>query len=155
MVLLVLLVVHQRFLDIYGISYNQICGKIIRYQDQTLDAFAIGQGQSQQIDGHYVEVTVSLTYGRNPRKPIWTFAAALHEIDNIRFSSVLVLTETLLHLQHRHLALLDRTTYFCDTGSTEQAHGIFMVMIHCGMENDCCDLNNPPQFSEATTISHN
>ena len=36
----------------HGISYSQVCGKIIGYQDETPDAF--GQGQSQQIDGHYV-----------------------------------------------------------------------------------------------------
>jgi hypothetical protein len=49
------------------------------WDDQTPDTF--GQGQSQQIDGHYIE-GISLTHGTYPRKHIWTFAAALHEIDN-------------------------------------------------------------------------
>ena len=40
--------------------------------------------------------------------------------------------------------------YFCDTGSTEQAHGIFYGDdplrdgADCGPLNDCCDLNSPP-----------
>ena len=38
--------------DLYGIAYNQVCGKIIGYQDRTPDAF--GQTQTQSIDGAYI-----------------------------------------------------------------------------------------------------
>ena len=116
----------------HGISHSQVCGKIIGYQDQTPGAF--GQGQSQQIDGHYVE-GISLTHGRNPRKHIWTFAAALREIGNElpADSSVLVLIELLLHLQHHHLALSEMTIFVILVVQSKLMAS-FMVMIHCGME---------------------
>ena len=62
--------------NIHGIEYSQVCGKIIGYQDRTPDAF--GHALTQSIDGTYVE-GISLTHGSNPRKHIWTFAAALDE----------------------------------------------------------------------------
>ena len=62
--------------DTHGIKYNQVCGKIIGYQDRTPDAF---HRRPIAIDGNYVE-GVSLTHGSNPRKHIWTFTASLDEV---------------------------------------------------------------------------
>ena len=45
--------------DTYGIEYKQVCGKIIEYQDQTPDA--LSQGQSQPINGHYVEGIIPIS----------------------------------------------------------------------------------------------
>ena len=53
----------------HGIKYNQVCGKIIAYQDKSPDAF---RGQQLSVDSNYVD-GISLTHGRNPRKHIWTF----------------------------------------------------------------------------------
>ena len=54
-----------------------MCRKVIVYQDETPDTFR-GQ-QSFSIDNYYVD-GISLTHGRNPRKHIWTFVAALDEV---------------------------------------------------------------------------
>ena len=129
----------------YGIEYRKVCGKIIVYQDQTPDAF--GQGESQMIDGHYIE-GISLTHGSNPRKHIWTFAAALHEIGDVHPAFLCPCT-------NRNVAApcFVGNDYFCDTGNTEQAsHTIFYSDDPlwdgkgCGQHNDCCDLNSPPWF---------
>jgi hypothetical protein len=55
--------------DLNGIAYNQVCGKIIGYQDRSPDAF--GQARIQSIDGPYVD-GISLTHGSSPRQHIWT-----------------------------------------------------------------------------------
>ena len=132
-----------------GIEYSQVCGKIIGYQDQTPDAF--GQGTSQTIDGHYVE-GISLTHGRNPRKHIWTFAAAVHEIGNIVPVFICPCTNRNVASSATPPPYFVGNDYFCDTGSTEQATHIFYSGdplwdgAGCGPLNDCCAFNNPPWF---------
>ena len=133
----------------YGIEYRKVCGKIIGYQDQTPDAF--GQGQLQTIDGHYVE-GISLTHGRNPRQHIWTFAAALHEIGNVHPVFLCPCTNRNVAASATPPPCFVGNDYFCDTGSAEQAQGIFYGDdplwdgAGCGPLNDCCDLNSPPWF---------
>ena len=57
-----------------GIQYTNVCGKVIGYQQGAPDAFGTYFGnRGLTIDDHYM-------HGRNPRKHIWTFAAALHEV---------------------------------------------------------------------------
>ena len=135
--------------EIFAIYGSQVYGKIIGYQDQTPDAF--GQGQSQQIDGHYVE-GISLTHSRNPRIHIWTFAAALHEIGNVHPAFLCPCTNKIVAASATPPPCFIGNDYFCDTGSTEQAHGIFYGDdplwdgAGCGPLNDCCDLNSPPWF---------
>ena len=102
--------------------YSQVCGKIIGYQDETLDAF--GQGQSQSIDGHYVE-GISLTHGKNPRKHIWTFAAAVYEIGNRVPVFICPCTNRNVSESATPPPCFVRNDYFCDTSSTEQAIHIF------------------------------
>ena len=48
-------------------------------------------------------------------------------------SSVLVLTELLLHLQHHHLALSEMTTFVILVVQSKLIAS-FMMMIYCGME---------------------
>ena len=58
-----------------GLMYSKVCGQVRGYQHRTSDAFiSLGVG----IDSYYVD-GVSITYGTNPRKHIWTFAAGLSE----------------------------------------------------------------------------
>ena len=123
--------VHLPFLMCMELCTAKSPGKIIGYQDWTPDAF--GQGQSQSINGLYVE-GVSLTHGRNPRKHIWTFAAALHEIGN-------VLPALLCPCTNRNVTA-SATPPPCFVGTTTSVILVaqsklipfFMVMIHCGME---------------------
>ena len=141
-------IVHLPFLT-HGIEYSQVCGKIIGYQDQTPDAF--GQGQLQSIDGPYVE-GISLTHGRNPRKHIWTFAAALHEIGNELPAFICPYINRNVTASAMPPPWFVGDDYFCDTGSAEQVCFIFYGDdplwdgAGCGPLNDCCDLNKPPWF---------
>ena len=57
---------------------THVCDKIIRYQQNTPDAFvAYYRNRGLTIDHNYVD-GISLTHGHNPRKHIWTFVAALN-----------------------------------------------------------------------------
>ena len=58
-----------------GLMYSKVCGQVRGYQYCSPDAFdSLGVG----IDSYYVE-GVSITYGINPRKHIWTYAAGVSE----------------------------------------------------------------------------
>ena len=58
-----------------GLMYSKVCGQVRGYQYHTPDAFlSLGFG----IDSYYVD-GVSITYGTNPRKHIWTYAAGAVE----------------------------------------------------------------------------
>ena len=57
-----------------GRQYSKICGRVIGYQVSSPDGFL----SSGTIDGNYVD-GVSITYGRNPRQHIWTYAAGVTE----------------------------------------------------------------------------
>ena len=141
--------VHLPFLMCMELCTAKSPGKIIGYQDRTPDAF--GQGQSQSINGLYVE-GVSLTHGRNPRKHIWTFAAALHEIGNVLPALLYPCTNRNVTASATPPPCFVGNDNFCDTGSTEQAHTIFYGDdplwdgAGCGLLNDCCDFINPPWF---------
>ena len=58
-----------------GLMYSKVCGQVRGYQYRSPDTFAsLGDG----IDSYYVD-GVSITYGINPRKHIWTYAAGVSE----------------------------------------------------------------------------
>ena len=131
--------------DLYGIEYRQICGKIIGYQDETPDAFG-HTGRSKSVDG------ISLTHGRNPRKHIWTFAAALDEVGN-RFPNFnRPCTNRTLASSATQPPSFVKNDYFCDTASEGEFRYIFYGDdplwdgAGCGPTNDCYTLNNPPWF---------
>ena len=57
-----------------GHLYSKVCGRVIGYQVASPDGFL----SSGTIDENYVD-GVSITYGRNPRRHIWTYAAGVTE----------------------------------------------------------------------------
>ena len=59
-----------------GISYSQVCGRVVAYQRGTPDASVNNNG----IDTYYVD-GVSITLGF-PRQHVWTLMAGLHESYN-------------------------------------------------------------------------
>ena len=62
-----------------GVKYQKVCGRITAYQDHSTNAFqAYYNDRQRTIDSVYVD-GVSITHGYNPRKHIWTFAAAWDE----------------------------------------------------------------------------
>ena len=139
---------------VHGIEYNQVCGKIIAYQDKSPDAFGtLNQvTRSNNIDGNYID-GITLTHGSNPREHIWSFAAALDEVGdfelwkgycpciNINFPSSTSQPPSFVG-----------NDYFCDTGSQSRWVYIFYPDdplwdgAGCGPANTCCSLNNPPWF---------
>ena len=126
--------------DVHGIEYSQVCGKIIGYQDRSPDGFDNNRG----IDGVYVD-GVSLTHGNNPRKHIWTFAAAASESHN-QCPCLSVGTIT--------VPSFVGNDYFCDTGTPAHNNNRFHLDDPlwdgegCGPTSTCCSFNNPPWFSK-------
>jgi hypothetical protein len=60
------------------IPYTQVCGRATGIQIGTVDAF-LDPNPMRSIEMVYTD-GISLTYGRNPRNHIWTFAASLSEV---------------------------------------------------------------------------
>ena len=137
--------------DTLGVEYGEVCGKIVAYQDATTDAFGAFTQRSNNIDDNYVD-GISLTHGSNPRKHIWTFAAALDEVGTFN---------AMYNCPCTNIKQTDRSTpppsfvendYFCDTASS----GRYEVKFYtdnplwdgagCGPTDKCCSLNNPPWF---------
>ena len=54
----------------FGLSYQTVCGKMAGYEIGSDDGF---KTSTSSIDSSYVD-GVSITYGKNPRRHIWTFA---------------------------------------------------------------------------------
>ena len=65
------------FFSTYGLNYTKVCGKVRGYQfgDDTA-SFSHG---SNNIDLRYVD-GISIMYGSNPRKHIWTYAGGEDDI---------------------------------------------------------------------------
>ena len=137
--------------NLHGIRYTHVCGKIIGYQQGSPDAFLpYHNNRSLTIDDTYVE-GVSLTHGRNPRKHIWTFAAALHEVTTVYLWNLCPCTNI-----HNTVTIsippYVGNDYFCDTAS----EGYFQFRFYpndplwdgqgCGRLNTCCSFSNPPWF---------
>ena len=134
----------------HGTKYTHICGKMIGYQYGLTTAFYdYYYHQFRTIDSFTVG-GVSLSHGNNPRKHIWTFAAAGHEgTGNIDHScpcsnpaSNVVIPPWV------------GNDYFCDSGGGQQYQLIFYADDPlwdgegCGPTSTCCSLNNPPWFSK-------
>ena len=69
------------FFSTYGVAYNKVRGQVIGYQYCSPDGFPpnLGGGvivNNPNIDNIYVD-GVSITYGSNPRKHIWTLGVGL------------------------------------------------------------------------------
>jgi len=138
-------------ISVQDVPYTRVCGKIIGYQQKTPDAFAnyyFYRGLT--IDDNYVD-GISLTHGRNPRKHIWTFAAALHEVITRHPYSLCPCSNI-----HSHLSVpippYVGSDYFCDTASQYTYQYRFYPNDPlwdgqgCGRLNTCCSFNNPPWF---------
>lgn len=149
--------------SVEGIEYSRVCGKIIAVQYGSPDAFySYGARPSTTIDGRYVD-GISLTYGRNPRRHIWTFAAAVHELLHKNpFKNVCRCTVP------NNRATLPVPSYvgndyFCATASKDQWRRRYYPEDPlwdgrgCGPSNTCCMFNRPPWFMKqlpATTTDN-
>ena len=145
------------YLNVHGVNYSRVCGKIIGYQQKTPDAFGpYYHNRALTIDQGYVD-GISLTHGQNPRKHIWTFAAALHEV--LQHPKFLCPCTNI----HNHLTIpippYVGNDYFCDTGSSQNYEVRFYPDDPlwdgqgCGQLNTCCSFNNPPWFMKQLPAS--
>ena len=138
------------YLNVHGVEYSRVCGKIIGYQQKTPDAFwAYYNNHALTIDQTYVD-GISLTHGHKPRNHIWTFTAALDE--------TLVHPYTLCPCTNIHnrqtipIPPYVGSDYFCDTASSQNYEYRFYPDDPlwdgqgCGPLNTCCSFNNPPWF---------
>ena len=138
--------------DLHGIPYTHVCGKIIGYQQKTPDAFGrYYNNRGLTIDDGYVN-GISFTHGHNPRKHIWTFVVAVHEV--ITGGHRLICPCTNIHNPVSiPIPPYVGSDYFCDTGSENyvQHHRFYpndplWDGQGCGRLNTCCSFNNPPWF---------
>ena len=138
-------------LNVHGVAYSKVCGRIIGYQQKTPDAFApYYHNRGLTIDDIYVD-GISLTYGRYPRKHIWTFAAALQEVLT-SYPQALCPCTNINNTLNIVVPPYVGNDYFCDTASSEKYEFRFYPYDPlwdgngCGPLNTCCTFNNPPWF---------
>ena len=142
--------------DVYGIEYTHVCGKVIGYQDNSPEAFnPYYNNQGLTIDDVYVDGVI-VTHGTNPRKHIWTFAAALYELGH--YAGYCPCINTGSPAPNRiQIPPWVGSDYFCDTASSAQFRWIFYPDDPlwdgegCGPTNTCCSFNTPPWFSKKLT----
>ena len=105
-------------MNVNGIPYGQICGKIHAYQYASTDAFGYYKEDSPRrnptIDDAYVD-GISLTYD-NPRKHIWTFAGGLDEYTHIHPQFKCPCTDTAVDNGAIPAPSFVGDDYFCETG---------------------------------------
>ena len=139
--------------NVHGVNYQQVCGKIIGYQQKTPDGFGPYHGNRQRtIDNGFVDGVV-LTHGHGPRKHIWTFAAANDEVSR---------QCPCIHVSNVGAAAVPPyvgSDYFCDTASENRVQVKFYPDDPlwdgegCGPQNTCCSFNNPPWFMKELSSS--
>jgi len=100
---------------------------------------------STYVDG------LSLTHG-HPKKHIWTFAAAINDVDNIPVYMSLYSSRSVSNCH----SCIRWNDYSCDTGN----HGTSWINDHfygddplwdgagCGVTGTCCSFNTPPWFTK-------
>jgi len=137
--------------SVQDVQYTHVCGKIIGYQQKSPDAFVrYYRNRGLTIDDNYVD-GISLTYGHNPRKHIWTFVAALHEVWNTHPYNVCPCTNIRSQVSIPIPPYVG-SDYFCDTASENYFQFRFYPYDPlwdgrgCGRLNTCCSFNNPPWF---------
>ena len=133
-----------------GISYSQVCGRVVGYQYGSTDA--VYQGLFiNDINSNYVD-GISLTRG-SPRQHIWTFMAGLQEnslyIDG-RYMCPCATGSTQLPNVQSFIG----NDYFCESGcpgNWEYGTPYFSDSLwdgkQCGsLEEDCCQASGLPWF---------
>ncbi len=124
------------------LPYRQVCGRVVAYQFGYTDAFSNFAGMSDgTINSIYVD-GVSITYGEQPKKHLWTFASALSEttrVASVSCSCISNNTES-----SRFVPSFVGDHYSCATGSPGTEGQIFFGDnplwdgLGCGPGNTCC-----------------
>lgn len=145
-----------------GIKYSKVCGRIIGYQHGSPNGFYwYDKNRHFTINDIYVDGVI-LTYTNatnNQRQHIWTFAAALDEMDrqNLNFAC-----ECTNSGSSPVLPSFVQNNYFCETGSRELFQYDRMYLDDplwdgkgCGDKSSCCNNNGIfcTELPESTTAS--
>ena len=132
----------------YDISYSQVCGRVIGYQ----------QGSTDALQNHYLDINkayvdgVSITRGY-PRQHIWTFIAALQE-NMLTYNNIYV-CPCAPNSQVTPASYIG-SDYFCESGNPitfKNMHDTFYYADplwdgeQCGLiEEECCNAPGIPWF---------
>ena len=121
----------------HGMSYSQICGRVLGYQYKSPDASV-----SSNINSHYVD-GVSLTRG-SPRQHVWTFINGWSDSYDINHCNC-----------NQQPQAFIGNNYFCESGNPTNdadAHQLFIADPlwdgqNCGSyETSCCSAPGIPWF---------
>ena len=129
-----------------GGPYNRVCGRIIGYQYNVIDAFqSYHDGLVTTIDEAYVS-GVSLTHG-SPRQHIWTFAAGIAEDRPTRKDACPC--DATINITVPNFVGGD---YFCESGVNSGDPSGFHPEDplwdgqNCRSSSSCCSFRDPPYF---------
>uniref|UniRef100_A0A1X7UGW2 Fibrinogen C-terminal domain-containing protein n=1 Tax=Amphimedon queenslandica TaxID=400682 RepID=A0A1X7UGW2_AMPQE len=143
-----------------GISYSQVCGRVVGYQYASTDAVdsTIGTSAHNDINSYYVD-GVSITRG-SPRQHIWTLMTGLHEasyyylVNNGHYNCPCSQGSP----QNSTLQSFIGNDYFCESGNPATDGSIQFVLYAsdplwdgkgCGsLENPCCAAPGLPWFNK-------
>ena len=127
-------------------NYSKVCGRIIGYQFGNPRAFY----DYPNINTLFVD-GVALTYGKKPRKHIWSFSAAYNEDRFFPQYKCPCINTGIANISHTPPSFVE-DDYFCDTGRALGTSKRFFPDnplwdgAGCGPYNTCCTFNNPPWF---------
>ena len=148
----------------HGISYSQVCGKVIGYQHGTPDGIYPGHYAGEKygsvIDSHvninsYYVDGVSITRGY-PRQHVWTLINGLFAaILNNKYDCPChpgSLQKSTLQNQLKFIG----NDYFCESGNSGSTHGGHYIYSSdplwdgkgCSTEGDCCKAPGLPWFNK-------
>ena len=147
----------------HNISYSHVCGRIIGYQYGYTRAFLyenLNYNVRISDTNAYVD-GVSLTYG-DPRRHIWTFAAALDELNESYYINSRCPCTSPSSAATRTPSFVGND-YFCETGVPPGNRWDNEVYSDdplwdgegCGPTSTCCSFNNPPWFCKQLPQSTN
>ena len=134
-----------------GISYSQVCGRVVGYQYGSPDAIHKEGANHDNIDSYYVD-GISLTRG-SPRQHIWTFIAGLQENTPYNGGHHLCPCAT-GSMQLPNVQSFVGNDYFCESGSPGQFEYNTLYFSdplwdgkQCGsLEQACCQAPSLPWF---------
>ena len=141
-----------------GISYSQVCGRVVGYQYNSPDAVTDSDAGHNDINSYYVD-GVSITRG-SPRQHVWTLMAGLNEASYYSHTNDgrLNCPCSKGSTQNSTLQSFIGNDYFCESGNPA-TDGTFQPILYtsdplwdgkgCGsLEGDCCAAPGLPWFNK-------
>ena len=130
-----------------GISYSQVCGRVVGYQYKAPDAVYSEGSHHNDINSYYVD-GVSITRG-SPRQHVWTLMAGLNEASDSRYNCPCSQGSP----QKSTLQSFIGNDYYCESGKpTDGPQFTFYTSDplwdgkDCSSEGNCCTAPGLPWF---------